>query len=254
MSDFDPNPHQYQSNGGPTLKSQVQKQSATYSYVKVFGYMFMFLAISTIVAVILGIVFEQWLRNDFDTAYTVLFYSTFAACIFQFILSFIISFTMVRGKYGILIPSIIYSITMGVMLSTFTTFIAWEVLGITFAIAAGIFGLMALLGLVAKGRMTGLTIVISGLSIGIVLMMLFNLIFMFVFPAAFETMYWVISFAVFALIMFVTISDVWQIKKIAQSGELSTNLSLFLAFRLYLDFMVILIRVLYFVLMFSRRN
>lgn len=254
MSDFDPNPHQYQSNSGPTLKTQVEKQSATYSYARIFGYMFMFLAISTIVAVVLGIVFEQWLKNDFNTAYAVLFYSTFAACIFQFILSFIISFTMVRGKYGILIPSVIYSITMGVMLSTFTTFIAWEVLGITFAIAAGIFGLMALLGLVAKGRMTGLTIVISGLSIGIVMILLFNLIFMFIFPEVFETMYWIISFAVFALIMFVTISDVWQIKKIAQAGELSTNLSLFLAFRLYLDFLMILIRILYFILLFARRD
>ena len=60
--------------------------------------------------------------------------------------------------------------------------------------------------------------------------------------------YWIVSFALFAAMMFITIFDIWNIKKICEKGEMSTNLELYCAFTLYVDFIYILIRVLYFLI------
>lgn len=64
-----------------------------------------------------------------------------------------------------------------------------------------------------------------------------------------STLYWVISFAIFAAMMFITIFDIWNIKKITERGEMSTNLELYCAFTLYVDFIYILIRIIYFLIL-----
>ncbi len=254
MSDFDPNPHQNNIDPNPTMNVRSSSSSELFSYVKIFGYMGMFLAISTVLAVVLGIVFERWMYTDPNTAMNTMSIMMIVAVIAQLALSIFISFFTMRKGKSVLVPAILYSLVMGFMLSTFTTFISWSVLGITFGITTSVFALMALLGFLTKGKATGLQLVISGLGLGVLLMAGFNLIFMFVFPSAFETIYWIISFAVFALIMFVTIFDIVQVKRIVQSGQASNNISMYLAFQLYLDFIMLLIRILYYVIIFSRRN
>ena len=66
---------------------------------------------------------------------------------------------------------------------------------------------------------------------------------------------WIVSFAVFAAVMFITIFDIWNIKKICERGAMSNNLALYCAFTLYVDFIYLLIRVLYFlIIIFGRKN
>ena len=106
---------------------------------------------------------------------------------------------------------------------------------------------MALIGFLGKGKMKGLTIAIIGLLAGILMVSLANIIFMLVAPEMFESFYWIISLAFFALIMLVTVWDMRNIKNIAMRGEAhGNNVVLFCAYIIYTDFISILIRVIYY--------
>ena len=64
----------------------------------------------------------------------------------------------------------------------------------------------------------------------------------------FNGLYWLITIAIFVLIMLVTFVDLYRMKKIADSGQMSNNMSLYFAFIMYTDFINIFIRVLYFLI------
>jgi FtsH-binding integral membrane protein len=172
-------------------------------------------------------------------------------------MSFVVPITASRENSSALVSSIIYSILMGVALSSITVFIPWFLLGITFGITALVFGLMALIAFLAKGKLNGLAIAAIGLFFGAGIMSLMLLILM-LFGAIGGTMvwlYWVISLAVFAAVMLITIWDLRRIKDIAARGELTRNLSLFCAFILYNDFINIFLRILRIVVyLFGRKN
>ena len=67
---------------------------------------------------------------------------------------------------------------------------------------------------------------------------------------------WVVSLMVFAFLMFVTMYDVYRIKKIAEGGAAqNNNLVYYCAYILYSDFIALLVRVIYFVaIIFGKRK
>ena len=83
--------------------------------------------------------------------------------------------------------------------------------------------------------------------VGLAVMVGANLIFMFVFPQLFESFYWIISLAFFALILLITAWDMRNIKHIAERGEANgNNVVLYCAYIIYTDFISILLRVIYY--------
>ena len=233
----------------PIKKDRSRSDGTVLSIAKVFGYMFAGLLITTVIALGLGAFFNYVLMKntpvtDFETGTAVTMIALLIVSgIGLIVLSFVVPITVARGRHSVLVPSIIYAVLMGIMLSTIAAFIPWYLLGITFGITTVIFGLMALIGFLSKGQLPGLAIAAMGLFIGAGIIALFMWILMLLGQNV-TVLYWIVSMATFAAMMLITIFDLARIKQIAQNGEMTNNLSLYCAFILYNDFIYILLRVL----------
>lgn len=222
------------------------------SIAKVYGYMFLGLLITAAIALGLGAYFGKVLLKDVSSDIPTRFQSTNAIILLVLlitsfigiiVLSFVVPITIARGRRSVLLPSIIYTVLMGIMLSTLAMVIDWSILGVTFGITALIFGLMSLIALLSKGRLNGLAIAAMGLFIGAGILSLVLWILMLVGFFS-GTLYWIVSLSVFVAVMLITIWDMARIKAIAQNGEMTTNISLYCAFILYNDFIYIFLRIL----------
>lgn len=238
MSNYYPESDQVVINNGE------KTSSGLLSFAKVFLYMFFGLAITTVVAFAMGATLFFSIQNgaDANLVYNVGLGLTIGSAIALFILMLVIQFVFLRGKHSIAVPAIIYCVLMGVVLSWFTILVDWRLLGMAFGITSGIFLLMTLIAFFTKGNLSPLLMVGMGLLIGSAVLGLINWII------GSTMIYWIVSFAIFAAIMFITLFDIWNIKKITEKGAMNTNLELYCAFTLYVDFIYILIRVLYFLI------
>ena len=69
------------------------------------------------------------------------------------------------------------------------------------------------------------------------------------------TISWIVSLAIFAFLMLMTMWDVARINKIAEKGaEGGNNLIYYCAYILYSDFIALLVRVIYYVAIFTRKR
>lgn len=239
------------------------KQSKATFLTKVFTVMFICLLITTVVAAGFGYGFQALLLNmtasgqDTTNLVTGLIAMLIVSAIALLIMSFVLPITFMRGKHNILVPLIIYVTLMGIMLSAFTFVIEPIILVEAFGITALIFGVMALLGFLSKGRLAGLGTIMLGLIIGAGLLALMNFLMILVggISEANITISWIVSFMIFAFLMFLTMWDVARINKIAERGmESGNNLVYYCAYILYSDFISILIRVIYYLAIITNRK
>ena len=237
-------------------KRQVVDFSTGLSIAKVYGYMFIGLMITAAIALGLGVYFGNVLFKDVTTDIDARMQTTNAIILLALlivsliaiiVLSFVVPIVAIRNKHSVLVPAILYSVFMGIALSTLTIFIDWYLLGLTFGITALVFGLMALIALLSKSRLNGLAIAAIGLFAGAMMLSL-ALWIMMLLGVFSEPLYWVISLLTFAAVMLITIWDMARIKAIAQKGEMTKNVSLYCAYILYNDFIVIFLKILRFVL------
>lgn len=243
------------------------KRSVNSLIGRVYGRMFFNLILTAVIAIGMGLIFNLWIFGTLSisedlgnieaingTGLITLFIIMIVSGITLFIMSFVVHGRAFRGK-SLTVPTYIYCVLMGLILSTLVMFVPWPVLGITFAITSGIYGIMFLISYVSKGSLNSLGIIGIGLLIGAAILSLIGWIFMLTgFLGAYLHLYWIISLLSFAAIMFITIWDMWRIKKIAEQGEMSDNLVMYCAFILYVDFIYLFLRVLRIVSYFMRRN
>lgn len=240
---------------GVSFTQKEIKKENTINLAKVFFYMFVLLLITAVVAFVVGYIFASWMIKDITGASGALYVAIISCSIFQVIITIIMSFCLNKSKGSMLFLSIFYALTMGVTLSTFVLFLPFEVLGISFLITALMFGFMTLIATLTKSSLNGLAIAGYGLLLGSFILLGINFLMQFLLPSVWNALCWIISFAVFAAIMFITIFDIWQIKKICRNANPNSNIALWCAFRLYVDFIMIFIRVLYFVgIAYSRKK
>ena len=243
------------------------KQTKGAFLTRVFGMMFLCLLITTVVAAGFGFGFQYLLKETAtvvdDTVVldqnlvTALLVTLGVSVIALLVMSFVLPITFARGKHNILVPLMIYVVLMGIMLSTFTFIFDWVILVESFGITSLIFGVMALLGYISKGRLAGIGFILIGLIIGAVGLSLVNWM-MILFGQVSEAnirLSWIVSLLIFAFLMLVTLYDVNRIKKIAEAGAgQDNNLIYYCAYILYSDFIAILIRVIYYVAMITGRR
>ena len=244
------------------------KRSVNTLIGRVYGRMFYNLILTAIIAIGVGLLFNLWIFGTLsisddlgnvdainEKGVIALFALMIISAIALLIMSFVVHARAFRDK-SVAVPSYIYISLMGILLSTLVMFVPWPVLGITFAITSGIYGIMFLISYFSKGSLNSLGIIGIGLLIGAGIISLVGWIFMLTgFLGAYMHLYWIVSLLSFAAIMFITIWDMWRIKQIAEEGTMSDNLVLYCAFILYVDFIYIFMRVLRIVLYFmSRRN
>lgn len=245
-----------------SLKNFETKQPKQYKEVsvtsskfigRVFLYTFIALGITAVVAAIIGLVFSRAIQPiDYNYTEFVIDTNLIQPYLYLLIGSIVVYIPTIiwihivafRGKGRLDIPFVLYAIIMGVLISAFTMFVPIEVIAISFGITCLVFGLLALIGLTAKRDLSFLGLVAMGIFFGALLVALFNIIWSLVFPGSFQMLYWVVSYAIFLAMMLITIFDVWRVKKIAQRGEQTTNVALYCAFNLYVDFIYIFIRIL----------
>ena len=227
---------------------------------KVFGMMFICLLITTAVTAGLGYGFQFFLNQNAtiqdgvkvynQDAITALVAVLIVDAIALLVMSFVLPIVFIRGKHNIIVPLMIYVVLMGVLLSAFTFLVDWLILVEAFGITTVIFGTMALLGYVSKGRMAGIGVILLGLIVGAGLLCLLNWILILTHAISSDAsiaLSWVVSLMVFAFLMLITMYDVYRIKKIAENGATqNNNLVNYCAYILYSDFIAILIRVIYF--------
>lgn len=215
-----------------------------------FLYMFIALLVTALVAVGVGFIFKTVMPIDAGSNpskspyFTVYMVTLIVSLIGLIITSVWFSISAIKGGKNLVVPFAIYAILMGILGSSFTMFVDPVTIGLAFGISCVAFGSMALIGFTAKRDMNFLGIVALGILTGVGILCLTNLIWMFVFPAMFRAVYWVIEGAIFIFCMLITIVDVYNIRKIAERGEDNKNLCMFCAFNLYIDFINIFLRVL----------
>ena len=253
----------YNQNDSQVIYDFSNKQTKGAFLTKVFGMMFICLLITTVVAAGFGYGFQYLLNTTaVDGVYNEkllmgLFVTLGVSIIALLVMSFVLPITFARGRHNIFVPLMIYVVLMGIMLSTFTFIFDWVILVESFGITSIIFGVMALLGYISKGRLAGIGFILIGLLIGAAALSLINW-GMMMFGYFNETnvrLYWIVSLLIFAFLMLVTLYDVYRIKKIAEAGAGNdNNLTYYCAYILYSDFIAILIRVIYYVAMISGRR
>ena len=230
--------------------------------------MFLCLAITTVVAAGLGYGLmyllmqtatkdsEGALIYDPNIVYTMVGLLIGSAVIL-IIMSFVLPIMFIRGKHNIIVPLMIYVIVMGVMLSSLTWTLHPAILAEGFGITALIFGLMAFLGFISKGRLTGVWVVAIGLLVGAGILSLINFLMIMtgLIGDAYITISWIVSLMVFGFLMLMTMWDVHRISAIAgNASESGNNLVYYCAYILYSDFIAILIRVLRILAILARRR
>lgn len=235
---------------------------------RVFKVMFLCLLLTTVIAAGVGYGFQYLLFSTavFDESgellainenlLTGMVVTLIASVVALLIMSFVLPITFARGKHNILVPLIIYVVIMGVLLSSFTMLFDWVILVESFGITALVFGAMALLGYLSRGRMAGIGVILLGLLIGIVVLSLVNFLMIIIGGVKQENVMisWIVSLAVFALILFVTMWDVGRIALIAKNSYGDNNLVYYCAFILYSDFIAILVRVIYYLALITGRR
>ena len=166
------------------------------------------------------------------------------------VISFVIPSKVSRGLSSVTPYYIMFLVFMGILLSSVYVLYDMSVISLSFGIAAGVFGIMALLGYVSKGSFVGIGPLIIGLVLGSIALAIVN-IFLQSEPLA-----WGISFAMFAVILFITMYDMRRVKDIIRSGYMNNNnnLMLYCSFILLTDFINIFLRILRYVAYLSRRR
>lgn len=256
---FDNNTQQAKVNG--KVYNPSTTSSTSLSFIgKVFLTMFIGLLITTAVSVGTAYLYAGLLnaykadQTALDSITTGFLVAVIASGVGLLIMSFVLPIMFVRGKHNILVPGIIYTVLMGILLSIEVIFTDPKILLLALGLTTVIFGLMALIGFLGKGRMTGLGIAIIGLFAGLVILSIINIVITLLNPDTSMTLYWIISLGFFAVIMLITIWDMRQIKLIAERGEgQGNNVVLYCAFIIYTDFISILIRLIYYLGIASKK-
>ena len=239
---------------------QTKKQVASLNMAKVYLWLALGLLITGLVSLGLPELFLALIDNGSlaaetaDTIYTALMVVSIIAMIPSMI---IISVQAFRKNIVLdTISYIIYTVAMGVLLGiVFVGFVEpgqglWTI-GLTFLITSASFALMGLLGSLMKNSTVGIILpVLSTFLIGCITLSLVN------FFIGSAMIYWIVDFVLFALMLLTIAIDFRSVRNVAENlgFENSTNLAIYCAYQLYVDFIWIFLRVLLYVTLFSSRR
>lgn len=206
----------------------------------VFLYVFAALAITAVVAGIAGSILRYGFGIDAvtDTYVTVLM----IALILYIPTVIWIQISALRSGKTLGPAFIFYSVIMGFLMSTFVAFIDFYTIALSFGVTCLAFGSMALIAWKTKKNLSPLAIIGLGLLLGAIMMSLVNTIITLI--TGFDSLTWIVSFAVLVAIVLITMVDLQNVKRIGESGYGQKNVALLCAFNLYVDFIYIFIRVL----------
>lgn len=219
---------------------------------KVFLLMFLGLLVTAIIATGLPYIL---VAMGFSPTGTIVTYLglLIASMVSLLVLTFVARFVCIKKEKGGTLVFILYSVAMGVLMSTFVISYDIALIGYAFLCAAGSFGIMALYGIISKGSMKVMGYIGFGL-LGATLLMGLMYLILSLFGIYYDAIYWLICiFGIVAMLAF-TAFDVNNAKRAAESGSLTNNLAAYFALQLYTDFIYLFIRILALLSRFTKRN
>ena len=240
----------YSFNGPTEERKVVTGTEANKLLYKSFLYMFIGLLITALVsiavAIPLGTAFQQAVSNNnkeqVENLTTILFAIMITCAIGVIIMTFVNQFVFFKGRHSLWVPYIIYTVLMGGLISSLVMFLDWQTLALALGITSVAFGIMTLIGVFSKGNMNiylvvGMSLLFSCMILSLVLWI------MSITTGGIGVLYWVVTFGFLAAIMFLTIWDIHNIKRMGQAGFTNNNVPLYCALVLYNDFVYIFIRI-----------
>lgn len=242
------------------VKSE-QEKMVTANFAKVFIWFGIGLLITGVIAFGLPNIFWFASNENIDNyiiAYYVMMTVAFVG-IFPLSIMMSISTTLRNNKTFIKVTYILYTIFMGILVSgVMLTVLALtdvydisfiNVVASAFLITAGLFVIMGLIGIFTKKINKAVPILIT-LVVGALILSLVN------FFLQVDWITWVVDFVLFIWILLVTAIDMHNVSKIAQRVDFKeeSNLAIYLAYTLYVDFVYMFIRVVYYVLILYSRS
>ncbi len=216
-------------------------QSTSFSLAKVFGWLFLALGITAASAYGFFALISTGLISP--EAYLIVMV---VAIVAMFIETIVIQFRVIRSNKSLVVPYIIYALSMGLLMSSIVLVVNSIYVITSFGITAMLFGVMALYGYLTKRDLSRMASMSFTVLLGAIIVSVINII------TRSSTIDWIISFVTFGVIMLFVSVDMWRIRRIADSGMGSQNLCLYCAFQLYIDFIYIFMRVLQFLTIFAR--
>jgi len=211
--------------------------STTSPLVKVFAWMAVALGVTALMALGVFFAFASGLISD----------DLFAGLMIGSAITLMISYfwflfgSLRRGEGNPSIPFFLYSGSMGVILSTLPLAYSIELIGTSFGISALVFGIFAYYGATTKTSLLGVGQFTLVAFMGLILLSLVNL---FIGSVSVD---WFISFGIFGVVLLMVAYQVWYVKQISDSGDISNSQAMYLAFSLYISFINIFLRILRFI-------
>lgn len=195
---------------------------------KVFGWMFLGLAITGGVAAVIGS--NDALLTDITESPGILM----GVIIGQLVLVIALIAAINRLPVGVaLLMFFVYSATVGVTFAFVFELYTTESIFTAFFVTAGMFGALALFGAVTKIDLSRLGAIAFMALIGLILATIVNIFW------ANETLYWVTTYAGVLIFSALTAYDMQKIQQLSRSGlegEAESRASIIGALTLYLDF------------------
>lgn len=210
--------------------------STTSPLVKVFTWMAVALGITAVMAMLVFIALASGVISP--TMYSGLMIASIITLIISYI--WFLFGGLRRGVGNPSIPFFMYAGSMGVVLSTLPMAYSVEMIGTAFGISAFVFGAFAAYGATTKTSLLGLGQFAFVAMLGLILLSFVNL---FIGSASMD---WFISFGIFGVVLLIVAYQVWFVKQIAASGDITTGEAMYLAFSLYISFINIFLRILRF--------
>jgi hypothetical protein len=167
------------------------------------------------------------------------------SCIASFILVLVTQLFALKNKKGGWVLFILYSMAMGIILSTLMMMYDLVLLGYAFLCTIVSFAAMGIYGAFSKSSMVNLGMFGIGALFGVLTLTLVNLFL------GSELIYYIITYIGLAAILALCAFDVNRIVKLSKSGEVNNGLVIYMALQLYTDFIYIFIR---FVIILARNK
>ena len=235
-------------------------------YSKVFLYFGLGILLTAGTTILMSVIFNSiWPMYTLDgkeivqnaTSAMTYYVLTTVSSILLIALSLIITFTSLRGRGSIKIPYILYSICMGIMLSTISFYISnMYIIGLALFVTAVLFLSMCAIGYITHQKINIFARVAIALLICVGILCLINFVILpfalfggnYELANAYMWIYWIVEIGLLALFLIYTVIDMARIRRVAENGGGDENLALFFAMNLYLDFINIFIYVLRFLI------
>lgn len=240
------------------VQENSQDRSSSKFLAKVFGYMFVGVAITALASFAWAIIVAKFFTAEngelTETGSAIVIGTAIACFIGCLVLPIVNGIVTIKTKRAPWVGYILYALCIGGFLSIIILAgIDLYTLAEAFGATALAFGAMFLVGYFSKKNLNWLALVGMGLGISVLSLSLFwGLIYLFS-PNTFEILYVITSLIIVVICMIFTAVDCYNIKNIAEKGEKSNDIALYCAFVMYSDFINLFLRILY-VLLASKKN